>query len=291
MLIDWFTVAVQIVNFLVLLVLLKWLLFDPIVRAMDERQRKIADRLEEARQKHDEATRRAEQLEQRRRELDQRKQQMLDEAREEADQRRAELVEQARREVDHQRDRWQQELRRQQQQFLDSLTAHAGQAFDRAVRQALGDLANTDLQRQTVGAFIQRLRDLDGQQREQLVNAIEQNDNRAAVITANSLPQETRDELTAALKTQFHDGVQPRFEDDPELIAGLELRAGGQALGWNVRQYLDRLRHEVEDRLHEQTEADGATESEQPAKSGNADTPGETARSTEAKVAQTEETS
>ena len=50
MLIDWFTVIAQIINFLVLLLLLRRFLYKPILNAMEERERKVAERLESARQ-------------------------------------------------------------------------------------------------------------------------------------------------------------------------------------------------------------------------------------------------
>ena len=55
MLIDWFTVLAQIINFLVLVYLLKRFLYGRIIRAMDERERKIALRLEEAQGRKEEA--------------------------------------------------------------------------------------------------------------------------------------------------------------------------------------------------------------------------------------------
>ena len=47
MLIDPFTVIVQIINFAVLLVALKVVLFDRIVRHMDERQQRLAEQREQ----------------------------------------------------------------------------------------------------------------------------------------------------------------------------------------------------------------------------------------------------
>ena len=60
MLINWFTVIAQIVNFLILVVLLKYLLYNRIVRAMDERESKIQSRLKEAEEKEEAAEREAE---------------------------------------------------------------------------------------------------------------------------------------------------------------------------------------------------------------------------------------
>jgi F-type H+-transporting ATPase subunit b len=48
MLIDWFTVAAQIVNFLILVWLLKHFLYKPILDAIDAREKRIAaERYEE----------------------------------------------------------------------------------------------------------------------------------------------------------------------------------------------------------------------------------------------------
>ncbi len=55
MLIDWFTVFAQIINFLILVFLLKRFLYEPIISAMDEREEKIALRMQAAEQKRNEA--------------------------------------------------------------------------------------------------------------------------------------------------------------------------------------------------------------------------------------------
>ena len=45
--INWTTFTAQIINFLVLAWLLKRFLYGPIVRAMDKREQKLAERLDE----------------------------------------------------------------------------------------------------------------------------------------------------------------------------------------------------------------------------------------------------
>ncbi len=56
MLIDWFTVVAQIVNFLILVWLLKRFLYKPILDALDAREKKIAKELADADLKKTEAT-------------------------------------------------------------------------------------------------------------------------------------------------------------------------------------------------------------------------------------------
>lgn len=59
MLIDWFTVAAQAVNFLVLVWLLKRFLYKPILGAMDAREQRIASQLRQAEAEKAEAKKRA----------------------------------------------------------------------------------------------------------------------------------------------------------------------------------------------------------------------------------------
>ncbi|MFQ3186924.1 MAG: F-type H+-transporting ATPase subunit b, partial [Marinomonas primoryensis] len=51
MLIDWFTVIAQLINFLVLVWLLKRFLYRPILNAIDAREKRIADELADADEK------------------------------------------------------------------------------------------------------------------------------------------------------------------------------------------------------------------------------------------------
>ncbi len=51
MLINWFTVVAQIINFLILVWLLKRFLYKPVLKAIDEREKKIAAQLAGCRSK------------------------------------------------------------------------------------------------------------------------------------------------------------------------------------------------------------------------------------------------
>jgi F-type H+-transporting ATPase subunit b len=55
MLIDWFTVGAQVLNFLILVWLLKRFLYKPILHAIDEREKRIAKELADADAKKAEA--------------------------------------------------------------------------------------------------------------------------------------------------------------------------------------------------------------------------------------------
>jgi F-type H+-transporting ATPase subunit b len=84
-LIDWFTVGAQIVNFLVLIALLKYFLYGRIIKAIDEREKKIASRLEDAEQKKKEAEQEGEAYRTKNQELDAMGERIVAQVREEAE--------------------------------------------------------------------------------------------------------------------------------------------------------------------------------------------------------------
>ena len=53
MLIDWFTVGAQVVNFVILVWLMKHFLYKPILSAIDAREKRIASELAAANTKRD----------------------------------------------------------------------------------------------------------------------------------------------------------------------------------------------------------------------------------------------
>jgi F-type H+-transporting ATPase subunit b len=103
---DWFTTVAQIVNFLILVALLKRFLYGPIVRAMDSRAAHIAARVREAEDKLAVAEQQTTLYHDRLHELDARRDALLMQAREEAEAQRQHLLEQARQDVQQAQARW-----------------------------------------------------------------------------------------------------------------------------------------------------------------------------------------
>ena len=64
MLIDWFTVIAQVVNFLILVWLLKRFLYRPILNAIDAREKRIAAKIADADAKEAEAQKQREEYQQ-----------------------------------------------------------------------------------------------------------------------------------------------------------------------------------------------------------------------------------
>lgn len=241
MLIDWFTVTAQVINFLVLVYLLKRFLYGPIMRAMDEREKRIALRLEEGQKKKDEAQQEMERYQGKNRELDVRREALLSQIKEEAEGRRKELIDEARSQVDAIRTNWYEAIQREKEAFLQNLRQRAGKHTYAIARRALKDLANVDLEHHIVGVFIERLRNLTGEERDALDESIRTSGGKVYLRCAFEIPQQMAQEIVEVLQDYGPDTLDSQLEISSDLICGIELKVHGRKIAWSLEEYLETL--------------------------------------------------
>lgn len=247
--IDWFTFAAQIVNFLALVALLRWLLYGPIVRAMKKREEKIASRLEEGDQKREEAEEKVREYEEKSRQIDQARDELLQEARHDAHKEQQRLLKDAQQEIDHRRQRWQDAVRREQEDFLSDLRLQAGEIGLHVARRVLAQLADAELQQRMCDAFASRLRQLDDEQHEEILRHLRNGEAAASVRSAFEISGDQRERLSETIRETFETEVDVSFERSADLICGLELDVGSYSFGWNVKDFLRDLELEFSERL------------------------------------------
>lgn len=243
--VDGFTLVAQVVNFLVLVWLLRRLFYRRIIGAMDEREAGIARRLDEAARARAEAAREAAQYQQQNRELAQQREQMLARAGEEAEARRAQLLEDARVQAGKAQAQWLQTLQREREGLLQEFRERVGQGVFRLAGQSLRELADAGLEAQVLRIFLQRVEVLDAGQRQAITAAIRDSGGEVEIRTAFALEAEARAHLAGELRRLLDIAVQPRFITVPELICGIELRARSHRLAWNLDAYLEGLEASV----------------------------------------------
>ena len=241
MLINWFTVVAQIVNFLILVFLLKYFLYDRVIRAMDQREQKIQQRLQEAEEKKQEAEQEAEAYGKKNRDFDAKREEMLAQARNEADARRKELTEEARQKVDNLQSVWVETIQRDKKSFVQDLRKMAGNQVYAIARKAFRDLADADAEERAIKAFLAHLKSMSKKTREALATSIKESGNEVVVRSSFEIPAKMREKITGSLHRQIADGIGIRYEAASELIMGVELKIRGHKIAWSLEDYLDTL--------------------------------------------------
>ena len=100
MLIDWFTVGAQAVNFLILVWLLKHFLYKPILNAIDAREKGIAAQLADATAKKAEAQKEREEFQSKNKAWDEQRSALLSKATDEAKAEKDHLIDEAHKQAD-----------------------------------------------------------------------------------------------------------------------------------------------------------------------------------------------
>lgn len=250
MLIDWFTVIAQIVNFLVLVWLLKHFLYGRIIRAIDTRENTIAARLGEAAAKNKDAQQQLALYQSKLADVEQQHESLLAEARLDAEKRHTELLEQAREQVHSLEMQWREDLDRERNAFLEELRRRAATEILTVARQAVADLACMDVQECAVRVFLEKIRSLDGDAWTSLSKG------ELSIRSAFELPEETRTEIQQALEERLPQPMRLRFDRAPGIGWGLELRCpNGRRIAWSAESYLEAMDEDLREALEEPHES------------------------------------
>jgi F-type H+-transporting ATPase subunit b len=255
MLIDWFTVIAQVVNFLILVWLLKRFLYRPILDAIDAREKRIATQIADADAKKSEAQKERDEFQRKNEEFDQQRATLLTQATEEAKAERLRLLDAARQESDTLRAKRQEALKSEQQGLSEELTHRAQAEVFAIARKVLADLSTTSLEERMVEVFTRRLREMDGQTKEGLAEALKTASAPALLRSAFDLPEEQRAAIQSALNETFSADIHISFETAPDLVSGIEVSANGQKLAWTISDYLVSLGKGVDELLKEKDKA------------------------------------
>ncbi len=252
--INWLTIVAQIVNFLILVWLLKRFLYGPIIKAMDEREAQIGARMKDADQRSDEAQASTIEYQQRLHELEERREEMLSLATSEAAAERERLLVDAREDVAQAEGRWHRALADEQQAFLRELRRRAGEQLCRVARQALAELADVELEGQVIVTFIRRLAEMPETDREELAVAMRETEGEVVVTSAFELAPGRREQIINAVQAVLAPEVTPEFAVSDEVMCGIELRAGGRKVAWSLDSYLGAIEEELDELVSREVE-------------------------------------
>lgn len=241
MLFDWFTVLAQLVNFLVLVWLLKIFLYKPILKVIEERQNKIAKQLEEAEQKKREAEEESLLFQKKNKEFDQQKAEKMEILNQEMKQLQGRLRAEAKQEIEDQRAKWLTHLDYEKKEVFRDLSQRMQRELFSIMRKVMSDLADTDIQEKLVDVFLQRLKDFS--KKEKLPSTLE-------IRMAFDPTEKVQKKIETTLQEEFNRKFNIHFVVQPELIGGIELLAEKQKISWNISDYLSSLERATEENIH-----------------------------------------
>ena len=254
--IDWFTVFAQVINFLVLVWLLKRFLYKPILNAIDEREKGIARQFADAEAMKAEAKHERDDLQHKTETFDKTRADLLLHATDEAKAERQRMLDDARNEADAIRLKLQESRRTEQLHLSDLVVRWTHEEVIATARKALSDLASVSLEERMSEVFLLRLRELTLENKNLLAAALKNSNDAVRVRSAFNLTSAQQVMIEKAISEEFAVPIHPQFETVPELVCGIELVADGQKLAWSITDYLVELEKSVGQLFHSGTTVD-----------------------------------
>lgn len=245
MLINWFTVIAQIINFLILVWLLKKFLYKPVLKAIADREKLVRDQLDQAKNEMALAEKEKSEFQQKNNEITQTRKAKLEAIDQEAQLERKNQLEEIRQEASELKEKWQQSLQASKEKFSQTLSKKIRTESLLMAGKSLQELADTTMEELIIRKFLNTLKvSLEG-------NALW---NSLLKKADAEIKIKTAFELNETQKTQIIEGLTPLFKSvspihfilSKDLIAGIELEVEGYKIGWNIPEYFDALKQEME---------------------------------------------
>ncbi|MCA9069910.1 MAG: hypothetical protein KDA84_13345 [Planctomycetaceae bacterium] len=235
-----FVWAAQIINFLILVALLRKFLYQPVLNAIASRQQEVTSRVAAAEQSHANAEQLAASCRAKEQELDAARDTLLAEARREIEEWKQEALAEARADVDQSQSQWWEAMDRERERFLQELRERAGRQVYQTTRHILSELANADLEQQIITMFLSQLDSME-QSDWELVSSTHDVDPGCIITTGFPLSEKYQAEVHDHLRQKFGELTSIKFEQDADLICGVEFQRSNQRLSWNVADTVEML--------------------------------------------------
>jgi F-type H+-transporting ATPase subunit b len=243
--VNWFTVVAQVINFLVLVFLLKRFLYKPVLNAIDTREKKIAAQLNDAAEKKAEAVKECDLFQQKNADLEERRSEILNTMTKEVKAEREKQLEQVRNDSVALQQELERSIAERQRTISAEIKNKTLEEVFAVASKTLRDLGSASLEEQIVQTFIRRINYLNGDERKQFSNAFNASDKTLQVTSAFALNEIQMDALQNAVVSLVNRDVAFNYQIDSQLISGIQVAVSNYKLSWNIESYLDDLKKHV----------------------------------------------
>ncbi|MDH5485731.1 MAG: F0F1 ATP synthase subunit delta [Gammaproteobacteria bacterium] len=235
---NWSTFVLEIFNFLVLLWILKHFLYQPLLEMIARRRAAIENQLTEAEQQHAKADALKQQYESRLADWERERQKAMDKLMREIEHHRSIQLEKLKSELAQEAEKRRVAESRQQQQTLHDIEQRALQQAAEFSSRLLAEAAGPELENRLFELLLDGLNAMPAEQISALSNEWGTAPELIRVNSAYPLADHQRQQLEATLSRVTGLSVPVHYEQDTQLLAGLNIIIGAWLLQLNVRDEL-----------------------------------------------------
>lgn len=235
---SWTTFVLEIINFLVLVWILKRFLYKPVLNIIAKRQNDIEQSLTQAAQQTETALQLQQQYENRLADWEQQKQQQQNTLNAELEAERSRLLSNVQEELEQEREKsriTEQRLRDDTQQRLEHIALENATYF---TAKLLTKLSGPELETQIIDVLLEQLADLPEQRIAALRASCTGEATEAVVSSAYPVSESKQQQIQQGVNALVSCKIPIRYEQDNDLIAGIRLTIGAWVLQANIADEL-----------------------------------------------------
>lgn len=236
--VNWSTFFMEIVNFLILVWILKRFLYKPVMEAIAARRSGIEQDMQAAHRKDQEAQTLKSQYEHRMEDWEKEKQAAREQLHDEIEQERQRLQAQLQADIEQEREKAHAIATQQQQEQQRHYQQQALQNSVRFTSKLLGEVASAELEARLLDKLLIQLQAMPANQRQHLSQALNAHEVTAQVLTAFPLEESLRKKLQQALQDLSEQPVHCEYKQDKNLLAGARIQLGPWLLHANLQDEL-----------------------------------------------------
>lgn len=235
---SWSTFLLEIINFLVLVWILKRFLYKPVLEVIAQRRTSIENKLDEAQRLHDEADTLKAEYENRLVDWEKERQQARDVLAQELDEERTRQIDAVKMTLAKEREKAQVAESHQHAEAVREIEHRALQQSAQFASRLLAQAAGPELETHLFDLLLDGLSTLTNHQIDAFKAQWGEPPEVIVVVSAYPLPEDKRQRLEDVLTRVTGLSVPVNYEQTPDLLAGLRVSVGAWVLHANVRDEL-----------------------------------------------------
>ena len=239
--INWSTLVLQIINFVVMVVILTRFFFKPVIRALDERSRRVTGALDEAEKREQQAHEMQAEYEKQIAEAQEQVVAMTQRAEKELKETRQRVLAEARDEILAMRAKTERELQEARQYAVAQHRQELGRLATTLSGRLMRQVGGTPFQQASIQEFFKLLWALPVDDYRRALESIPTETVQVQIASADTLDEETRSQVENRVREMLARPIEVRFRQDRSLLGGATMRFGDIVIDGSLAGQLQTL--------------------------------------------------
>lgn len=241
-----FVFVVQIINFLILVYILKRFLYRPILGAIKNREMYIKKTIDDANESKLDFEKSKARYEERLANLDRDKEHLRSKMYHEIETERKHKIAEVKKEVNVWRDKIRLQIESEKRNFLGEMLDALYKKFSVFTDKALRELSGKSSQEHVMNLFFEKVENLSVSEVATINNKLLESNGVIVFSSFHVIDDETKIELENLFKQKEIKFDRIEYKTEPKLLMGVEMKVGSYYLLWNLETYLSDFKMEVE---------------------------------------------